>query len=111
MSRHYCCFNLQGWVTLARLAEYCGDDLWTHTTSNGRGIGLALQWFLRTLAGGTWPYADTSTFDEDRLPPLARDFDRHYRNSKIDNGAERFGGRALYHPTAGIAPYWMLGRP
>jgi hypothetical protein len=108
MTRHYCCFNLQGWVTLARIASSVGDDLWSHTTSDGRGIGIALAWLIAKLGSGEWPYADSGAFEKDRLDPLIRDFERHY-GSRAD-GTERFEGRALYCPTAGIAPYWMLAR-
>jgi hypothetical protein len=107
ITRHYCCFNLQGWVTLARFAEACGDDLWSHTTSDGRGIGIALRWLIETSSKGDWPYPDAGAFEEDRFDPLARDFDRRYRGRPITND-ERFAGRPRYHPTAGIAPYWML---
>ena len=106
---HRCCFNLQGWVTLAQIAASCGDDLWSHATSDGRGIGGALEWFIRGASDGDWPFPEIDPFDGDRLLPLVRDFHRHYRNSSKTQ-ADRFAGRAIYHPTTGIAPYWMLAR-
>jgi hypothetical protein len=110
MTRHYCCFNLQGWVSLARIADFCGDNLWSYTTSDGRGICMALDWLMRTLDRGCWPYPDIATFDAERLKPLWRDLDHHHRDRKIVDCVERFFGRPIYHPTSGIAPYWMLAR-
>jgi hypothetical protein len=111
MTRHYCCFNLQGWVSLARVADFCGDHLWSYATSDGRSICTALDWLMKTLDAGTWPYPDIATFDEERLKPLRRDFDHHYRGRKVVDCGERFSGRPIYHRTSGIAPYWMLARP
>jgi hypothetical protein len=111
MTRHHCCFNLQGWVSLARLAEFCGDDLWSYATSDGRSICMALEWLITTHDGGSWPSSDVATFDEERLTPLRRDLDHHHRGRKIVDPVERFSGRAIHHPTSGIAPYWMLARP
>jgi hypothetical protein len=111
MSRHHCCFNLQGWVSLARVADFCGDDLWSYATSDGRGICMALDWFVRTHDGSRWPSSGAATFDEERLEPLRRDLDHHHRGRKMVDCLERFSGQAIYHPTSGIAPYWMLARP
>jgi hypothetical protein len=111
MTRHYCCLNLQCWVSLARVADFCGDDLWSYATSDGRGIRPALNWLMRTLDAGIWPYPDSGTFDEERLEPLRRDFDHHHRGRKVVDRVEWFSGRAIYDHTSGIAPYWMLARP
>jgi hypothetical protein len=109
MTRHYCCFNLQLWVNLARTADLCGHDLWSYRSSDGRGIQPALEWLLETTSLPTWPYPDQGEFDRERLVPLRLDHALHYSRTNAAE-AERFAGRAVYHPFAGIAPYWMLAR-
>ena len=106
---HDYCFNLQGWTSLARIAAFCGDDLWSFTTSDGRGIGLALAFLFETLGQGKWPFPDIANFEEERLEPLRSDFDRHYRRSDAIGSAERLSGRAVYHPECGIAPVLDAG--
>jgi len=106
-TRHYCCFNLQAWTSLARVLSTCGEDLWSRTTSDGRGLGRALAWIRSTLGRGEWPYPDISTFDVSRLQPLLADYRHHYApDSDHDGAAVEF----RHHPDAGIAPYWTLAR-
>src|SRR5690606_18161088 len=53
---HYCCFNLQGWIHLAMLAEAAGEDLWSFQGRDGRGIRRGIEWLL-SHAEQDWPYA------------------------------------------------------
>ena len=111
-TRHYCCFNLQGWTSLSRLLSSCGYDLWNYTTRDGRGVRLALEWLFESLGTGNWPYPDVGTFDRQRLRPLVGDYKHHYEKSdrRSDLLVEVAPQKPLFHPHDGIAPYWMLAR-
>ena len=107
--RHACVQNLQAWVSIARIADLFGNDLWAYTASDGRGIGRGLEWLLQAFDAGEWPRENIESFDADRLLPLKRDLEQHYRSTS-DRRTRSFCGRALFHPATGIAPYWMLAR-
>ncbi len=111
-TRHYCCFNLQGWTILSQLLSSCGYDLWNYTTRDGRGVRRAMEWLFDSLGTENWPYPDEGTFDRQRLGPLVRHYKRHYDESDAysDLSAELAPPKLLFHPHDAIAPYWMLGR-
>ena len=111
-SRHYCCFNLQAWTVLARLLHDCGHDLSHNTTNTGRGVRPALEWLFDSLRAGSWPYPDQGTFDRRRLQPLVWDYKCLYAGHDTygDLSAEIAPTKFIFHPDAGIAPFWMLAR-
>lgn len=106
-SWHYCCFNLAGWTSLARIAESVGVDLWRFSCPDGRGLGLAIDWLLKNAPGD--PEQHTERFDLRHLEPLAADFDNHYvsyfgpRERSLPKMEE-----ACFGPEVGFAPYWQL---
>jgi hypothetical protein len=74
---HYCCFNLQGWIHLAQLAEAFGEDLWCFETGDGRGIRRTMRWLLHRCghasleAGGAIEAAVTLGLGLDRVVELS----------------------------------------
>ena len=112
MTAHYCCFNLQGWIHLAKLAEACGEDLWGFTGDDGRGIRTGLLWLLSHL-GQEWPYEQIETFDQQRLYPI---YYACWAKYGITNGKEEdvvvpapHDIKPLFYPHDGIRPFWQLG--
>ncbi|MGQ7241861.1 alginate lyase family protein [Salinicola sp. V024] len=107
---HYCCFNLQGWVYLALLAERHGQDLWHFRDDRGRGLEKAFEWLL-SFEGRDWPWRQIDTFDTDRFQPLRAAYAYAYHPASVsgDIPASRQSIR-LYHPHDGVRPWWFLGR-
>jgi len=65
--------NLDGLMSLARLAENVGVDLWNYETPDGRGIRQALD-FLTPFAAGKqkWPYQQLGGFSARALSSVLR---------------------------------------
>jgi hypothetical protein len=65
--------NLAGLMSLARLGEHVGVDLWHYETSDGRSIRGALD-FLTPFGSGAkkWPYQQMGGFSSDAIDPLLR---------------------------------------
>jgi hypothetical protein len=63
--------NLAGLMTLARLGEHVGVDLWNYKTEDGRSIRAALD-FLAPFATGEreWTYPQINGFSSDLCAPL-----------------------------------------
>ncbi|HEU4434738.1 MAG TPA: alginate lyase family protein, partial [Pyrinomonadaceae bacterium] len=80
----YSVFNLEALMSLARLGEHVGVDLWQYTTRDGRSIRKALE-FLVPFAHGQqkWPYQQLGAWQPEILFPL------------IDRAAKHYPGRAM----------------
>jgi hypothetical protein len=67
----YSVMNLEGWFSVARLAEEAGVDLWNYRTTDGRSLRGAFD-YLMPYASGTarWPEAQITPFDVTSLLPL-----------------------------------------
>src|SRR5690606_15533422 len=102
---HYCCFNLQGWINLDRLARAWGADLWGRT-GDGPTLETGMDWLL-SHAGMPWPYVQIDEFDAERFIPIAA-------AKGVSRGHPRIGVEAaleakpVVHPHDGIRPWWNL---
>jgi hypothetical protein len=69
----YSVMNLDGWFTLARLADEVGIDLWHYRTKDGRSLRAALD-YLEPFADGTkkWPHPQITQFETSGLVGLLR---------------------------------------
>jgi hypothetical protein len=65
--------NLSGLMSLARLGEHVGVDLWHYKTPDGRSIRAALD-FLSPFGIGDqkWPYQQIGGFSSNAIYPLLR---------------------------------------
>jgi len=105
---HYCCFNLQGLVHVARLGDTLGIDLWNHSFM-GRSIRRALEWLL-VYRGTDWPHRQIEPYDPERLLPLL--FAARKRFPDIGPAyasKDLYALKRVFHPHDGIRPYWLLG--
>jgi len=75
----YSVMNLDGLMTLARLGENVGIDLWNYETRDGRSIRKALE-FLKPFASGEkkWTYQQLGEWPPHILLPLTRRAEPHY---------------------------------
>ena len=75
----YSVFNLEALMSLARLGEHVGVDLWQYTTRDGRSIRKALE-FLVPYAHGQqkWPYQQLGRWQPEILFPLIDRAAKHY---------------------------------
>jgi hypothetical protein len=110
ITAHYCCFNLQGWIHLARLAESCHEDLWRFEGDDGRGIRAAMGWLIAHL-GRKWPYEQISPFDDERFFPIYYACKAQYGIPPAigDRGVpEPWNIKPIFYPHDGIRPFWQL---
>jgi hypothetical protein len=69
----YSVANLSGLMSLARLGENVGVDLWHYETADGRGIRKALDYLTPFALGEQkWPHQQLGGFSGDSLFPLLR---------------------------------------
>ena len=109
-SAHYCCFNLQGWVHLALLAERHGQDLWCFRDESGRGLQRGFEWLL-AYQNQPWPWQQINAFDVQRFQPLKAAWQYAYAESGLLPQTSDAGVTdRLFHPHDGIRPWWFLGR-
>jgi hypothetical protein len=81
----YSVMNLEGWFTLARLADEAGIDLWRYQTKDGRSLRGALDYLVPFAEGrAPWTHQQITPFrPADLAPLLAQGADawgaEHYR--------------------------------
>lgn len=110
---HYCCFNLQGWMNLALIADRYSIDLWSKTGEDGKSIlAGGVRWLLG-LAGRPWPYQQLEPFDSTRFDPLQICASFWKPGLQDSNQARmlRQSHRNRFDPHDGIPPYWNLAWP
>lgn len=109
-SLHYCCFNLQGWINLALFAEAWGEDLWSFTGNDGRGLRRAMEWLL-AYESRDWPYSQIDAFDRERFIPIRHAYLARY-GASADRLAEEIQSvmkvKPIFSPYDGIMPFWQL---
>jgi hypothetical protein len=107
---HYCCFNLQGWIHLAQLAQSWGEDLWHFEGPHGQGIKKAMQWLLSHM-GNKWPYKQINNFDDERFYPIYYAFNARY-GFLVDTASQTIPEpdriKPVFYPHDGIRPFWQL---
>jgi hypothetical protein len=80
----YSGMNLEGLMSLARLAENVGVDLWNYQTKDGRGIRRALEYLYPFGIGDQkWTYQQIGGFDGKSLFPLMRRAAGQYKDDKF----------------------------
>lgn len=107
---HYCAFNLQCWVNLAKLAEACGENLWQVSAPDGRGLRAGFEWLFSSLDYLLGEEGSASTFDIASLQPLSIAYEAAYGQPSVA-GLEATTGRVPtnFDPSYGIMPFWNLG--
>lgn len=107
---HYCCFNFQSWINLARLAGRWGVDLWSYEAPDGAGLKQGARWLLSHM-GQPWPYEQIDAFDADRFLPIWF----AARAAGVDGLPDLPAGisgpldvKPVFFPHDGIRPYWNL---
>ena len=108
-SAHYCCFNFQSWINLARLAENWGLDLWAYEAPGGANLRQGARRLLEHM-GGPWPYEQIDAFDTDRFLPIWFVARRHVDGlPPLPEGIESpLDVKPVFFPHDGIRPYWNL---
>lgn len=104
---HYCCFNLQGWMYLAELAAWAGEDLWAEQGPEGQSLDGALSWLMQ-YHEQPWPHRQQGEFDALRFWPLWAVWQR--RQGLVALPARIREVRACFHPHDGIRPFWRIQR-
>lgn len=67
----YSTMNLQGWFTVANLAEKAGVDIWDYKTSNGATLQIALDWLIPYAIGDVkWTYQQITEYDKEDIYSL-----------------------------------------
>jgi len=93
----YSTANLSGLMSLAKLGECVGLDLWNYETADGRGIRKAFD-FLTPFALGEkkWPYQQLGGWSAEGFSPLARRAGLKFRDRRYGTLAQKIvkGGAA-----------------
>lgn len=75
----YSVFNLEALMSLARLGEHAGVDLWNYESPDGRSIRKALDFLIPFALGEKkWPYQQLGEWEPQILFPLIRRAAPHY---------------------------------
>ena len=103
-SLHYSIYGLQAFVTVARCADYLGEDLWHYQTADGRGLQLAFSFLSPYLLGNkewTW-----TNIEKGKTPDNALDVFR-WAEKKYDNPEFKETSRHLYQiaPAASVTAH------
>jgi hypothetical protein len=70
-SWNYSVMNLDGWFTLAGLAQEAGIDLWSFRSADGRSLRAALDYLVPFANGSArWPHKQIAPIEWDGLVPL-----------------------------------------
>jgi len=95
-SLNYVLFNLEALVTLARLGEHVGLDLWKFATADGRSLPAAVC-VVAPFAdpAKTWIKQDLDAADRARIPPLLAAALRHGEDARLREPLTRFAGTSL----------------
>ncbi|MDI1241609.1 MAG: alginate lyase family protein [bacterium] len=103
LSWGYVNMNGYGFVTLARLGESAGVDLWHYRTKDGRGVREVLEWIVPFAAGEKeWTYKQIKPRSYDLTVPLLEIGALKYKNSeystiaaKLRNSGDKIAFRTL----------------
>ena len=106
LSRHYCTFNLQGWLTLHRLYEGAGLQV-EHQPGFAR-VARGVDWLLPGR-DAEWTHPQIEPFDTDRLAPIAlMAAAQGLGPEPRPADGETARARPRFHPHDGIPPFWPL---
>ena len=106
LTKHYCAFNLQGWLSLLAFYRACGFPI-EHQPDFAR-VAAGSRWLL-AWRGREWPYEQASEFDEDRLAAIALCSASLGHGTEITAEDLRLAvDKPQFHPHDGIPPYWPL---
>ncbi|MFM7752529.1 MAG: alginate lyase family protein [Opitutaceae bacterium] len=102
-SLNYVLFNLEALVTLARLGDHVGVDLWKFSTSDGRGLRAALRVAAPYVdPQKAWPKKDVSEENRARVLPLLVEAARHPEDAGYRDLLRRFGAAPA------VGEHWRL---
>ena len=86
-------------------------DLWNIRINDGGSPAQSLSWMI-SYSQGKWPYQQDSEFDYDRLDLLGRLTESKPAAANINRIHAPEAGNAIkpvFHPYAGVQPFWCLG--
>lgn len=88
-AKSYTAFNLQAFITLARIGDRLGINLWDLKTGDGRSIRQAIDWFLPYLKKGSdWPYQQVAPFSPKEFLRALHLANLHYQLTDYDKWIE-----------------------
>ena len=100
--------NLAGLMSLAKLGECVGADLWHYETPDGRSIRKALDYLAPFALGEKkWPHQQLGGWSAEGFPPLLRQAVLHYPDAGYQEMARKLAREtpanrgALLHPGPG----------
>ena len=92
--------NAYGFVTLARLGESAGIDLWNYQTKDGRGVRKAVEWIVPYSSDEKeWKYKQIKPRAFDLTVPLLEIAAAKYKKpeySAIAASLRRTGGKESF---------------
>ncbi len=81
----YTTMNLDGFCSLASLADRVGIDLWSFTTDDGRSIKRAADWALPFWNGEkSWEYKQIIPFDSTESYPVIMSVAQHFGGQYLE---------------------------
>jgi hypothetical protein len=90
----YSSMNLRAFLSLARLGDHVGVDLWNYRTDDGRSIRSALDYLVRHADGSDeWPHKDLQRPNWTALVPSLRIAAKQYQHPPYEQLAERLAAK------------------
>jgi hypothetical protein len=105
-----CCFNLQGWVSIAEIALKWGINLWFYRGSNGANLIQAARWFSSNFEGEK-DTKQVANFYEDCLLPTLYQMPKVSTEFQMPSSSLRsqYSLKSTLTPECGLPAYWNLG--
>lgn len=89
-SLNYTMYNLQAFISLARVGDRVGIDIWDYKTEDGRSIKKALDYFNSYVEGKiNWTYQNIAEAEPTQMTPYLAIANEHYHDKSFAASIEK----------------------
>jgi hypothetical protein len=110
-TKHYCWFNLKGWLNLAQIAAAWNIDFWEYRSSHGANLFKAAEWLL-SYVNTEWPYPQETPFENEKFFVLYYELPESLRE-RIDihtaSVLNKYSLTPRFEKLSDLRVFWNLG--